>query len=102
MRDIHFSHFLEKKVAEALYEAGIEFVHESEDKELRLDFYLPLFDVFIEIKHYHADRISRQMSSQKNVIAIQGTKSVELLIALLKYKITSIVQLISLPLFLLL
>lgn len=83
MRKIHFADHLEKKVAEALDEVGIEFVHESENKEQVLDFYLPFFDVFIEIKQFHTDRISKQMSSKDNVIAIQGVKSVELLRAML-------------------
>jgi hypothetical protein len=83
MRKIHFADHLEKKVAEALDEVGIEFVHESESKEQGLDFYLPFFDVFIEIKQFHTDRISRQMSSKDNVIAAQGSKSVNLLVTML-------------------
>lgn len=83
MREIHFSDHLEKKVAEALEEVGIEFIHESESKEQALDFYLPRFDVFIEIKQFHADRISRQMLSRDNVIAVQGMKSVNLLVEML-------------------
>jgi hypothetical protein len=83
MRKIHFADHLEKKVAEALDEVGIDFVHESENKEQVLDFYLPFFDVYIEIKQFHADRISNQMSSKDNVIAVQGTKSVNLLVTML-------------------
>ena len=83
MREIHFSDHLEKKVAEALEEVGIEFIHESESKEQALDFYLPSFDVFIEIKQFHADRISRQMLSKDDVIAVQGMKSVNLLVEML-------------------
>lgn len=83
MRKIHFSDHLENKVAESLDKAGILFVHQSENKDQQLDFYLPFFDVYIEVKQYHADRIARQMSSKDNVIAVQGVKSVELLIRLL-------------------
>lgn len=83
MRKIHFSDHLEQRVAEALDEVGIEFIHESEDKEQALDFYLPCFDVYIEIKQFHADRISRQMLSKDNVIAVQGMKSVNLLVGIL-------------------
>ncbi len=83
MREIHFSDDLEKKVAEAMDEVGIRFIHESEDKELTLDFYLPYFDVYLEVKKFHADRIERQMASKDNVIAIQGAKSVQLLITML-------------------
>jgi hypothetical protein len=83
MRKINFSDHLEKKVAEALDEVGIDFIHESENKEQILDFYLPLFNVFIEIKQYHTDRISKQMASKENIIAVQGSKSVDFLIFLL-------------------
>ena len=83
MRKIHFADHLEKKVSEALDEVGIEFVHESENKEQALDFYLPFFDMYIEIKQFHTDRISKQMSSKDNVIAVQGTKSVNLLVTML-------------------
>jgi len=80
MRKINFGDGLEKMVAGALNDAGIEFIHESESKDLKLDFYLPSFDVYIEVKRFHADRIERQMSSKDNVIAIQGIKSVEFII----------------------
>ncbi len=83
MREIYFSDHLEKRLADALLEAGIEFVHESESKDQGLDFYLPLFDVYIEVKQFHAARISKQMSSKDNVIALQGSKSVELFVAVL-------------------
>lgn len=83
MRKIHFADHLEKKVAQALDDVEIEFIHESENKEQVLDFYLPFFDVFIEVKQFHTDRISKQMSSKDNVIAVQGTKSVNLLVTML-------------------
>jgi hypothetical protein len=85
MRKIYFSDELEKQIADALDIAGIEYLHESEDKGLDLDFYLPYFDVYIEVKKFHADRISRQMATKNNVIAVQGRKSVELLINILKH-----------------
>lgn len=83
MRTIHFSDHLEKQIAQAFDEVGIEYIHESENGEQDLDFYLPFFDVYIEVKQFHADRIARQMSSKDNVIAVQGRKSVELLIVML-------------------
>jgi len=83
MRTLHFSDHLEKKLASALDEAGIEFIYETESKEQGLDFYLPEFDVYIEVKQYHADRISRQMKSKDNVIALQGKKSVDLFVTML-------------------
>lgn len=93
MRQVHFADHLEKKIAEAMDEVGIEFIHESENKEQGLDFYLPYFDVYIEVKQFHSDRISRQMESKDNVIAVQGRKSAELLcVMLLRSKIKTSVS----------
>ena len=83
MRKIYFADHLEEAIAKALDSAGIDYVHESENKEQGLDFYLPKFDVYLEVKQYHADRIARQMSTQDNVIAIQGIKSIKLLVKML-------------------
>jgi hypothetical protein len=75
-RKIHFSDHLEKKVAKALDESNISFVHESEDKDQRIDFRLPDHDICIEVKQFHADRIARQLAPYDNVILLQGTKAV--------------------------
>jgi len=83
MRNIHYADHLEKQIAEVLDSLGIDFVHESEDKYQGLDFYIPKYDVYIEVKQFHAERIHRQISSRDNVIVIQGTQSVNLLKALL-------------------
>jgi hypothetical protein len=48
-----------------------------------LDFYLPAFDIYIEIKQFHSERIHKQMGLQENVIAIQGKKAVEFIEKLL-------------------
>lgn len=78
-RNIHYSDDLENSIGDLLEHCKIEFTHESECKEQKLDFYLPKYDVYIEVKQFHADRISRQMQSKNNVIAIQGRKSINLL-----------------------
>ena len=83
MRQIHFADHLEKKLAEALDEVGIQFVHESENSEQELDFYIPFFDVYIEVKQFHAERIARQMSSKDNVLDVQGMKSIDLFVTML-------------------
>ena len=83
MRKIHFSDFLESTIADALDNAKINFVHESENSGQILDFYLPNFDVYIEVKQFHSDRISKQMILRDNVIAVQGIKSVRFLEAIL-------------------
>jgi len=78
MRNIHYADHLEKQIAEALESLEIEFIHESVDKDQELDFYLPKYDVYIEVKQFHASRIGRQMESKDNVVVLQGKKSVEL------------------------
>ncbi len=62
---------IEKIVAAALNRAGIVYRHESEGGQ-RLDFYLPVDDVYIEVKALHSPRIAAQMGSVTSVIAIQG------------------------------
>jgi myo-inositol-1-phosphate synthase len=79
---IHFGDDLEKQVADLLIERGVKFLHESQynkGQDRVLDFYLPDFDVYIEVKQFHTERSSGQLSSQDNVILIQGRKSIEFL-----------------------
>jgi hypothetical protein len=83
MRKIHFSDHLEKEVAEVLESKGIDFVHESEGNSSNLDFYLPAYDVFIEVKQFHSDRVVKQLASKDNVIVIQGKKSIAFLKSIL-------------------
>lgn len=73
MRKIHFADSLEERIAMALDIAGVAFVHESENKKQELDFYLPSYDVYIEVNKFHSDIIAKD-----NVIVIQGVKAVEL------------------------
>lgn len=66
---------VEDIIRSALTDAGIEFVDERDARTLGLDFYLPKEGVRIEVKQFHSDRISEQMSRAPNVIAIQGITS---------------------------
>lgn len=75
---------VEKIIAEALDEVGIESCGERSPRGVRLDFYLPEYDLHIECKHLHSDRISEQMSRTENVIAVQGMRSAEWLAALIR------------------
>jgi hypothetical protein len=72
---------MERMIADALDCNGIRYVHE--EPNTRLDFYLPDFDVYIEVKQFHSDWIARQMSRASNVIALQGRRSCELFAALI-------------------
>jgi len=73
---------MERQIADALDAAGVEFEHERQPE--CLDFYLPAFDVFIEVKRMHSERIEKQMARAPNVIAAQGYKSVALLATLFR------------------
>jgi hypothetical protein len=80
---IHSNDCLELKIANALSKKGIRFIHESQNNMSRLDFYLPDFDLYLEIKSGYSDRTESQMKSQFNVIVIQGMKSVDFIVSLL-------------------
>ena len=64
---------MEEATARWLLRSGIR--HERADAGLGLDFYLPDFDLYIEVKRFHSPRIGEQMSRAENVIAVQGIKS---------------------------
>lgn len=78
---------LERVIAEALDVAGVKY--EMGREPARLDFYLPDFDLYIEVKAFHSDRISEQMSRAKSVIAVQGTAAVHWLAARIKAGVVS-------------
>jgi len=80
----HYGDYLEKDVADILEGFNVRYVHEYEDHKLKLDFYLPDYDVYIEVKRFHAERSNRQLKSQDNVILIQGKNSIVFLKSLLE------------------
>lgn len=64
---------VEKIIADALTTSRISFVTENDMMNAaNLDFYLPRYDVYIEVKSFHSDRIAEQMKRARNVIVIQG------------------------------
>lgn len=77
---IHYSDHLERKLGEFLESKNIAFIHESQDPQQPLDFYLPAFDVHIEIKQYHTERIVRQLETCDEVILIQGKVALDFFI----------------------
>ena len=83
MKPIHCSDHLELAVIDLLIANQIRFIHESQNNDSRLDFYLPDYDVYLEVKQYHTDRVNGQLASQENVILIQGKKSLAMLVKLL-------------------
>lgn len=81
---------IERMIAEALEESGIEF---KSNPENNLDFELPrhpLFSespitpVYIECKQFHSNRIAEQCSRAENVIVIQGAEAAKLFASLLR------------------
>lgn len=69
---------VEKIVADALDASRLIYETENHPDALGLDFYLPFLGVHIEVKQFHSDRISEQMSRVPNVIAIQGVEAAKL------------------------
>jgi hypothetical protein len=74
---------LENQVAEALTKAGVRFVRDSEESK-NLDFYLPDFNIYLEIKGGFTKRIANQCKRDANVIVVQGVKSTEFICRLIK------------------
>lgn len=74
----------EEVVRKALYTSGLGFVTQEDHRAKGLDFYLPIFDIHIEVKRFHSDRISEQMSRSENVIAIQGLEAANFFAKILK------------------
>lgn len=78
---------LEDAIRTTLRDCGIAFI-EEENNPTRLDFYLPDYDVHIEVKGGHSERSGEQLSRAHNVILVQGVKSVRLLCLALKSGLT--------------
>lgn len=75
---------MERLVELALIDAGIRFqTDHGGHVPANLDFYLPDFDVYLEVKRMHSPRISDQMARAPNVIAIQGEASVRFVVEIL-------------------
>lgn len=74
MSDRLFSDPVENTVAIALKGAGIRYVHESQNKDQVLDFYLPDLRCYIECKAFSTDRTAQQVKD-KQVIVVQGYKA---------------------------
>lgn len=83
MRKIYYADDLERTIGEKLTDLNVEFVHESENKNQQLDFYLPTFDIYIEVKQFYSNRVTAQLYAQQNVILIQGRKSMDALMKLI-------------------
>ena len=73
---------LERLVAHALDLAGIKYLTDFEGKSpAHLDFYLPDYDIYLEIKGGYSPRIARQLKRAPNVIVLQGIMATTFFIA---------------------
>lgn len=75
---------MERIIEQALNEAGIPYFEDVPVGARALDFYLPDYAVYIEVKQFHSDRIASQMGQCNNIIAVQGRVAVELFAQLLR------------------
>lgn len=74
---------IEAIVAGALARAGVVYIRDGQGETFGLDFYLPSFGVYIEVKAYHTARVSDQMARAADVIVIQGRAAAEAFAAML-------------------
>lgn len=75
---------IEQIIIDGLVASGIKYYTEYSGKTKNLDFYLPEYDIYIEVKQFHSERINEQMSRANNVICIQGKESAKFICNLLK------------------
>jgi transcriptional regulator with XRE-family HTH domain len=76
---------MERLIEQALIYAGIDFETDQDGvNPTRLDFYLPAFDVNIEVKRFYTARTSEQMARAQNVIVAQGEPAVRFLAAAIR------------------
>lgn len=73
---------LEKEMTDLLLLNGIDFSRPEQDKAdpTTLDFYLPKYDTYIEVKLFHTPRIDQQLSKVPKgctAILIQGLDGVK-------------------------
>ena len=65
---------VETTLERAFNEAGIEY-RRADANPRHLDFYLPAFDLYVEVKRYHTDRTAKQMERVPDIVVIQGMKA---------------------------
>jgi hypothetical protein len=69
---------LEEQIERWLIANNISF-RRADDMKVHLDFFLPEFNVYIEVKRYHTERIKDQIERATDVIVIQGSASLRFL-----------------------
>lgn len=74
---------MELIIADGLHRAGVRFVHESDNKDQNLDFWLPDSGIYIECKQFPTDRTSAQIAPFSDVIVIQGRAAAHLFVSMI-------------------
>lgn len=74
---------LEKLLANKLEELNIRFRRDEPTTHGTIEFYLPEYQIFIEVCQFYTDRKIKQLSDVKDVILIQGFSAVKAFIKLL-------------------
>lgn len=69
---------MEEMVDRWLTANGINF-RRADDMKTRLDFFLPDFNVYIEVKRFHTPRINDQLERATDIIIVQGPASMRFL-----------------------
>ena len=75
---------VEKVIADGLTELGIEFEDNKDIENSSIDFYLPDFDLWIEVCQFYTPRKIKQLSCLDDVILIQGLPAAKAFIKLLQ------------------
>lgn len=73
---------MEEMVDRWLTTNGIPF-RRADAMKTRLDFFLPDFNVYIEVKRYHTPRINDQIERATDIIIVQGAASMRFLESLI-------------------
>ncbi len=76
---------MEQLIEQALIDAGISYrTDRGGGNEARLDFHLPDHDLYIEVKRWHSERASAQLSRAPHVILVQGETAIRWLADLIR------------------
>jgi transcriptional regulator with XRE-family HTH domain len=76
---------MERIIEQALIDAGVKYLTDRGGRnDSRLDFELPDYDLAIEVKQFHSDRVGLQLARVPNVILAQGKPAVMALAAMIR------------------
>ena len=76
---------VERIIEDFLIETGVSYIKDQRHPyaDRTLDFYLPTYDLFIEVKQFHTERAVKQLAGLTNVLLVQGIPAARALVKLL-------------------